>query len=92
MPICLLRPKPYLKTPNAHNFFSSQKVAFTKDIKFLNVVRVFEIWIFLAILKYVKTPKTVSNVPKNLSTIKKTLEILKLRVSETYIEFCQVPQ
>ena len=39
------------------------KVAFTKDIYILNMGKVFR-YGFFAILKYVKIPKTVKNVPK----------------------------
>ena len=54
-------------TPSAH-FFLPPKVGFTKDIEILNMAMVFEICFFVvAILKYVKIPKTVKNVPKKFN-------------------------
>ena len=62
VPTCLLRPERYLKTPSVHYFFF-------QNFRILNLLK-FCIWVrflrygFFAILKYVKTPKTVKkNVP-----------------------------
>ena len=49
-------------------FFFLLKVAFSKDIRILNMAKVFEIRLFFAIMKYVKIPKTVKDVPKVVFT------------------------
>ena len=68
MPTCLLRPKPYLKTPSA--WFFLPKVLFTKDIYILNMAKVFEQWFFLQYWNMWKYLKRSKMCPKffNLAT------------------------
>ena len=57
MPTCLFRPKPYLERPIG-NFLFDSKLQLFKTIQFGKGLGFLKNG-FIAILKYVKTPKTV---------------------------------